>query len=548
MKTRIYSENGFATLIALLLVGMLMLIGLAAINMSDDEISIAGNELQEMRAFYAAESGLEQVASALQAEYDSTGLPPTILPSGSDSLNHAQIVYSSTDDGAATQRVLTVGTLAGLHALVKSFTMTATATSTIDRAKAQMSQSFETALVPIFQFAVFYGQDLEIDPGPNMTLLGRVHSNGNMYLNPAGTVSMDSYVTASGEILVASKGTDPLKGGTVRIKDASGTYRNLSNGSVILDHTKPNWYDSSIARWNGRVQDEAHGQPELNLPLTTATDAHKVLERATGNPDSYENKSTLKIVEGVALKKQSDGTWLDVTANMVADGAISYTANKFWDDRELKWVDATELDIAKMYSKGYAPTNGVLYFSDTSAASTEWPALRVKNGTQLDAGLTIACQNPVYTLGNFNTTNKKPACILSDAMTVLSGSWNDANSNKAKSFRSASNTTVNVSYMTGGVETGPGVESGGFHNLMRLLETWGSTKTLTWKGSSVHMWYSRQATATWREETGGYYTAPTRSWSYDTDLDDPSKLPPETPCVRVFQRTGWKQDFVSLSN
>jgi len=538
------SQQGVATLIALIMVGMLILIGLAAISMTDDEVSIAGNELQEMRAFYAAEAGLERAGAAMQAEYDSTGMPPTVLPSGTDSLNNAEVVYTTTDDGPATQRELTVGTLAGLHAQVKSFSLTSIAINGVDQAKVEMSQSFETALVPIFQFAVFYGQDLEIDPGPNMSLIGRVHSNGNMYLNPASNLTMDSYVTASGKILVGAKGSDPLKSGNILIKDPSGNYVTMKQGGNTYDNDHPDWYDSSVSMWGGRVQDEAHGQGELNVPLSGSDDPHKLIERATGNPDSYEHKATLKIVDGIVLQKQGDGTWQDVTANMVADGVITYTSDEFYDAREGEWIDCTELDVEAMYDNGYAPLNGVMYFSDDISGGSEFPALRLLNGDELDDGLTVACENPLYTMGNFNSVNKKPAAFLSDAYTVMSASWDDSKSTLSKWNRYAQSTTVNASYITGGVETGPGVESGGFHNLPRFLEVW-SGRTFSWKGSSVHIWYSEQATAPWRPEGGGYYSAPTRNWQYDTDLDNPNSLPPETPCVRVFQRTGWKQEYVS---
>ena len=66
-RSRLHSESGFATLIALIMVGMLTLIGLAALSTSDDEVTIAGNELQETRAFYAAEAGLEQAAAELHS-------------------------------------------------------------------------------------------------------------------------------------------------------------------------------------------------------------------------------------------------------------------------------------------------------------------------------------------------------------------------------------------------------------------------------------------------------------------------------------------------
>jgi len=38
-------ESGFATLIALIMVGLLTLIGLATMSTSDTEVSIAGNQI-----------------------------------------------------------------------------------------------------------------------------------------------------------------------------------------------------------------------------------------------------------------------------------------------------------------------------------------------------------------------------------------------------------------------------------------------------------------------------------------------------------------------
>jgi len=208
-KRCLRSERGFATLIALIMVGLLTLIGLAALSTSDSEVSIAGNELHEMRAFYAAEAGLEKGAAALQSEYEATNAPPTTMPAGIDSLNNCSVVYGTVDDGPATVRQLSQGSLTGLHALVKSFSITASAKSTGDISRVDLSQSFETALIPIFQFAVFYGNDLEIAPGPDMQLVGRVHSNGNLWVQANNTLRMDSYVTSSGEIHHGRKGPVP---------------------------------------------------------------------------------------------------------------------------------------------------------------------------------------------------------------------------------------------------------------------------------------------------------------------------------------------------
>jgi hypothetical protein len=161
----------------------------------------------------------------------------------------------------------------------------------------------------------------------------------------------------------------------------------------------------------------------------------------------------------------------------------------------------------------------------------------------LDAGLTVASANPVYTLGDYNSTNKKPAAIMADAVTFLSGNWDDTKGSWSKSDRQAIATKVNASFLTGNVETTASDYSGGLENLPRFLEDW-SGRNFTWRGSMVNLWTSTQATGTWN---GTYYSPPNRDWAYDTDLDDPNKLPPETPVVRVFQSLGWKEEFVGYN-
>ncbi len=540
-KKYVKNERGMAALVALLLVGMLTLIGLAALSTSDDEVKVAGNKWQETKAFYAAESGLDRAVSELMGHYDTANAVPGAMPTGEEDINNCEVSYRTVDEGAATAQVIAAGAQAGLHALVKKFSVSATATNASDNASVTLKETFESGVCPLFQFAVFYGNDLEIAPGPAMTLLGRVHSNGNLWIQAGNSLRMDSYVTCSGDIIHGRKGPGSIDNGDVQIKDGTGTYRSMKQGAGWLDHSYSDWYDTSVARWNGRVQDTDHGQGELKVPITGGADPHKLIERATGNPDSYENKATLKFINNQAFEMQS-GTWVDVTADMTAKGIITYSADKFYDGREAQSVDVTDLDMAKLYDEGYGPDNGVIYFSDNDGGASEFPALRLKNGSELDDPLTIASENPVYTLGNFNSTKKKAAAILTDAYTCLSGSWDDTKGALAKTSRVATATTVNVCYATGNVNTTSTVYNGGFENLLRFLEDWNG-KTNTWSGSAVCLWNSTQATGSWG---GTYYNPPNRTWSYDSMLDDPNNIPPESPVIRVFRRTGWAQEHVGL--
>ncbi|MDH3890299.1 MAG: hypothetical protein OEV49_04380 [candidate division Zixibacteria bacterium] len=536
------SESGFATLIALLMVGMLTLLGIAALSTSDDEVNIAGNELQEMRAFYAAEAGLEAAGAALRSEFDSTGAPPTKMPAAKLELNECYLVYETVDDGPMTQEILARGTLSGLHASVKSFTVTAMAESKFDPGQITLRESFQMALIPIFQFAVFYNNELEFAPGPAMTISGRVHTNNKMYLQAGNNLTMDSWVTCAKDIHHGGTGAGAIgAGGDVFIKDVSGNDQNMLRSGVWLDSDHANWYDSSVARWGGMVRDQTHGQEQLNVPVDDpGGDPHKLIEpSAGGNSDSFEGKASLKIIDRTAFRLVG-GIWVDVTADMVAKGIITFNDDKFYDTREVENVDVMDLDVDLMYTEGYGPANGVLYVSD---GTSDFPAVRLVNGVELDAALTVASENPVYTFGDYNRTNKKPAAILADAITFLSDQWDDNKSTWSLATRNKPmHTTVNCSYIAGNVETDATNYSGGFENLPRFLEDW-SSRNLNWAGSAVNLWNSVQADGSWGK--ANVYSAPNRSWNYDTDLDDPANMPPEVPVVRILQRVGWSQEFVS---
>jgi len=534
----IHNNRGMATFIALILMIMLTLVGLAALKLADDEISIAGNEMNEMNAFYAAEGGLEQAAAAMQTQYESTGVPPTILPSGSLTINNQVVAYQTTDNGAAAQDVLTQGTLAGLHALVKTFTIQSTGTSTVDHAQVTLVQKWECALVPLFQFAVFYGNDLEIAPGPDMTLIGRVHSNGNLWLQAGSNLYMDSYVTCSGNLLHGRKGAGGVSTGNVFVKDPDGNYQNMKNADgSFLTSASANWYDTASTRWGGRVQDSAFGQDELNLPLTNAGDPHKIIERAAGNTDSYENLADLRIIDG-QCEARIGAAWVNINALLPAN---TITTTTFYDGREGTNVNATNIDMSLLKTSTYFPTSGVVYFSDSR---TGFDAARLTNGSDIGQPISFFCENPVYVEGDFNSVNKQPAAIAGDAVTFLSNNWDDSKSALSKSNRIATQTTVNASVMTGNTNTTSSNYNGGLENLPRFLEVWSGVKFI-YTGSLVNLWNSQHATGDWN---GTYYSPPIREWSYDIDLDDPNKLPPETPTVRVFQRTGWQQADIGHGN
>jgi hypothetical protein len=540
MKFKNKSQKGMVLLVFIVLLLMLSLIGISSIITSTGEMKGAGNELRQTGSFYAAESGIEKAAAEISTSYETMGVPPNPLPSGSFNEGGYQYDFSTVDGGPAVQTMLSDGGFRGLFGFVKRFDISSTGIDNLRESSVKITMAMQDALIPIFQFAVFYQNDLEIAPGPNMTLGGRVHSNSDIYLQSNNNLYVDSYLTSAGDILHGRRdgSGQPVGSGDVFIMDRNSAYQNMKNtDGSWLDSQINDWVPNSLSRWGGRVEDSNHGITELNMPVVVDGPATDLIDRGGGNNDSFENKAGLKLIDGRAIYRHLDGSWQDVTAQLILDGAI--TVGEFYDGREGVDVNSLDLDIEKLDDSGYFPLNGIIYNSQQPVGGII-TAMRLTNGVELPAALTVATDNPLYTVGNFNTTRKKPAALMADAITILSGNWRDIESRHGLGSRVASATQVNACFMTGNVETGVDGNgySGGLENLPRFLEKWDGVE-FSWRGSMVDLWYSRQATSAW--SYGGYYTAPDRNWAFDPDLLDIANLPPGTPMVNVVLRSKWFQ-------
>lgn len=531
-------ESGVVLIVCMIILLMLSLIGIASITTSNSEMQVAGNEMKATGAFYAAEAGLEKATSEVITSYETTGAPPSPLPSAMGTAEDYRYFYNVNDLGPATNTTLTYGSYKGLYATVKSFEINSQGVDNNLESGVALSMGIQDALIPIFQFAVFYENDFELAPSPDMTISGRVHTNGNAYIIAGNNVYIDQ-LTSSGDII---KGSAPGVGmdanGNIFIRDSNGDFQNMrSIDGTFLDSTDPDWVTGSSSRWGSTVEDANHGITNLNMPIAGVSNPTDLIDRASAdNPDSYENDAGLKFVDGQALYRQIDGSWLDVTAMLLADGSISYSS--FYDDREDVNVMSLDLDIGLLASSGYYPSNGIVYSSIPEIAGN-LTAIRLINGQQLPSGLTVATNNPLYTLGDFNTINKQPASLMADAVTILSNNWDDANSAHGAGSRVATETRVNAAFVTGSTQSGaPGHGyNGGFENLPRFLENWNGTN-FVWRGSAAQLWYSRQAVSPWN---GSYYNPPVRDWGFDTDFLDPANLPPGTPQVNIIMKTSWNQ-------
>jgi len=420
--------------------------------------------------------------------------------------------------------------------------------------RAGVEQYVGTEAIPLFQFAIFYNEDLEMNPSPAMVVTGRVHSNGNIYTLPSTSLTFSNDVTATGIINLTFDPGDPLGGRGVSLPP-----------NVIFDG------------------EHDGGTSSLNLPIgtnSTTTNVNQILQlppagesitSALGSQRMYNKADLLILVSNSSVTVKSGpflgGAPVTVPSNQWS--SFLTTTNVIFNARENTSVQTCQINISNFDSWVSNPTNSIntsgllaaadettiskVFIADLRTGGSYEPGVYLKNGEQLPpTGLTIATPDPVYIQGDYNittdgshfslgvnsTTNTFPAAVMGDAITILSDSWKDANS--TSSTRTASDTTINAALLSGIVPTGTyngtAAYSGGVENFTRFLEDW-SGYTFWYNGSMVVMFNSQIATAPYGGS--GVYSPPVRNWAFDVNFNNQNKLPPGTPLILFMERLNW---------
>ena len=98
----------------------------------------------------------------------------------------------------AANYVVLNSTYAGLKGFVSTYTMVSHAqdTASPQDVTAGVLQQLQLASIPIFQFAMYSSGEMEISCGQPFDVTGRVHSNGELYVEPDNSLTFESSVTA----------------------------------------------------------------------------------------------------------------------------------------------------------------------------------------------------------------------------------------------------------------------------------------------------------------------------------------------------------------
>lgn len=553
-------KDAYALFMVLLFGGVGMLALAGALSWTQTNGTLISRSNQNYRAAAAAEAATEMVLARLSRDFKNSGESTAygnldtyggLVPTATDNALWSDFTFSDGQGSSGRTYVSrtaasTYTTLdsqySGLLGFASTYRIVSNARENNMRfdVPGAVQQEVQLAQIPIFQFAIFYNGDMELNGASTLYVRGRVHGNSNFYLGSGSSQYFYEDVTVSGAIVYGSRYGWSTNGGTQYFYDTKETNRSALTLPIGTNNTA------------------AAVREVLQVPPSSED-----IDSAMGRERYYNKAELLVLVSNSTVTvgvKQPSSTAITYIPWLATTNFLS-TNVSFTDQREAsKVIRTTQIDVGQFST--WAATNlevisvlgtgkkpNLIYVGDfRSESSTKLNGVRVVNAQTLpERGLTVATPNPLYTKGHFNqpnssylgttnTSNTKPASLVSDAYTLLSGAFSDSASAASYTTRVAENTTVVAALVTGNVPSGS-VYSGGVNNLPRLLEAW-SGRTYTLNGSLVCLYSSAKATNEFKSP-GVYYNAPTRNINFDQNLTDSEKLPPGTPAMRVLVRGKW---------
>jgi hypothetical protein len=600
------TNKGYALIMVMIFLGVtLLVLGSVMLWTESNDKEVKRNNLY-FTSQAAAEAAVEQVVANMNRDY----LKQSINPAGTYQTNipsqtgwPLQYTFSSaagTNEtyvnlGATSTTLQPLGSQwSGLqgYPATNQITSTATPMNQLYAVAATVTENVIYADIPLFQFAIFYNMNLEVQPGSGMNVGGPVFCNQSIWA--ASPLTFSNSVTAAGTIN-SNNISDPF----MTPGDKTGSGDPAFMGGIATNHSQLNL---PIGTNNNPASVEAvlqlppstnalgtSGAYTTNGQIYFANQADLIITNTSGGGTNISvywqdpiHSPAITAVPYDYYIISNKTTHVPSSTNTIAGLSSATYATLYWgfsfvtnvslyDYRESKTVQAIQINVTNLgvWAASAAANGGstinstistdkghnidsIYVYNNVPLSGTTLPAVSITNGAQLptSSGLAVATPDPIYVMGNFNsqtsagndaglnsTTFTYPGALYGDALTVLSSGWKDSyTSGTALGSRTPGATTVNAATLEGIVPSSGANYSGGAENFLRLLEDWTSSIALTYNGSIVVMFPSQYATNIWN---GNAYGIPKRQWAFDLNFTHQGGLPAMTPRVKGIIRQGW---------
>ena len=223
MKTRNASpradRSGYALLLVLVFGGIGLLALAGALDWTMTNGTLIHRDNQYYKSVAAAEAATEKVLTRLTSDFKNNGETyvynhlstyAALVPTSSENAAWAGFSFNNAAGGSGQTHVGRTVTqtyvalesqYSGLSGFASTYRIVSNAREVGGRftaAASAVQQEVQLASIPIFQFAIFYGSDMEFNGCSTLNIRGRVHGNANLYTGSGSTQTFYEDVTVSG--------------------------------------------------------------------------------------------------------------------------------------------------------------------------------------------------------------------------------------------------------------------------------------------------------------------------------------------------------------
>ena len=527
LRSRLNSQAGIALFASLSMLALLATLFAAYFLITQTEQRMAKGSKDSQSGFNAAEAALNLRAEDIRATFRDWDRPVGTSPSSTDACEgtnqgsgdfvcrtyefntgHHAISYVREEAGNPYSTILPPGeTFAGLTAQEYRYTVRSIGRNSLNNNEAILDLAFFSRLVPLFQFAIFFQEDLELFNGATMTVDGRVHTNSDMYIAPqtGGQTDFTGQVTVANTLYRGQKAQSSCSGytGTARVSDtpdkAHPNYIALpacsSSRATVTDFAA--WKDNlRSAVGTVKVPDVSVIDSFSSNDYWQLADLRLVLRLdGSGNVLTTNSATGVEVVgtDGVNIPAATAALHHVNCPGLITQGASSFSVGERGAEdssalrlyREYQY-NATlnnfqrtmEVDMGALLNciERYpiimgsrllddSTENGLVFFlaidGPLSSAAHNNYSVRIRNGARLQSnlagahtvqGLTVVSDQGLVVWGDYNSSGWVPAALMSDTLWLLSNAWTDAESLVADTFSRAGNATSVYAALLSGIK------------------------------------------------------------------------------------------------
>ena len=257
----------------------------------------------------------------------------------------------------------------------------------------KLRRIFERQVVAPWSYAIFYVDDLEIHPGPNLTVNGWVHSNGSVYTG-------HSSLTFASRMTYGERLEHRLHAG--RRRTAARPRRAPAGRAISRPRaSRASNRTGSIPRWSSAPRTPIPTTTPTGRSSSSGTQVTPIRSPTLTDPNNpqkarYYDQADFKIIVGnsgaLTIKDSADNVLTSSSTGVskqiynLVNSAVT-TGQTIQDNREAATVTVTTLDISKIYN-AYKPGGSM---ANTGFRGSDLPDRLTRRPRRATSGARFAC-------------------------------------------------------------------------------------------------------------------------------------------------------------